>query len=104
MVAPSNKVIGREMSSRPAKFAQGGNTKMFGKQFADPQVPFHTAHDTKGGPGTFAQGGKTKMFGKQEANPASPGISSHGDGSSKGNDTGSGGGRVTKAMKAAYGG
>jgi hypothetical protein len=64
----------KQMSSRGASFAKGGNGKMFGKQNAGTQSPGTTSHKTSGSGGKFAKGGRGKMFGKQSANPRRPGV------------------------------
>lgn len=104
MVAPSNKTMGKEKSSKSATFAVGGKTPMFGRQHADPAEPFVTGHCTAGSGGSFAKGGKGHMFGQQHAAPQAPGVSGHSTGSAAGDSTGSGGGRVTKTLKAKFGG
>ena len=58
-------------SARPEFFAQGGKTKMFGKQHAGPaKAGDSTNGDKSGDGGEWAAGGKTKMFGKGHASPA----------------------------------
>lgn len=66
--------------ANPGFFAQGGKTKMFGRQFADPQTPGTSAQETDSsesskGQQKFAKGGTTKMMGKGHAAPALPGVS-----------------------------
>lgn len=60
------------------KFAEGGDTPMFGAQAAGPQKEATTAHDVSGGaPGpTFAKGGSGKMFDYHPSQPATSGITS----------------------------
>lgn len=63
-------------TERSAKFAEGGDTHMFGHQAAGEQKPGETAHDTSGDGGKFAAGGNTKMFGYSGSMPAKAGITS----------------------------
>jgi hypothetical protein len=70
----------KELSSRGAKFASGGNTRMFSEGSASPQRPAFSGGKGqgkgKGGSGNLARGGKTRMFGYNPAVPAAPGKSS----------------------------
>jgi len=73
-----------------SEFAEGGTTKMFGHQAAEPQhgakgtgssTTGGTAHDTgadqsQGTGAKFAEGGKGKMFGYVPSIPAAAGITS----------------------------
>ena len=55
-------------------FAEGGDTKMFGKQAAGPDKPGNTGKDTSAAPGPkYAAGGSTKMFGFNGSQPAKAG-------------------------------
>jgi len=62
------------------EFAEGGNTKMFGEQEANPRVEGGEAitgkRDVRGPGEKFAEGGKDKMFGFNPAVPAQSGITS----------------------------
>lgn len=73
---PKGKSAGE--GGHAAKFAEGGNTPMFGEQAAGEQKPATTAHDVGGGvPGDkYAQGGSTKMHGYSPSMPAQAGITS----------------------------
>lgn len=64
--------------SHDVKFAEGGDTHMFGEQAAGEQKPGGTAHNVSGGvPGAvFAKGGSNKMFGFEGSKPATAGITS----------------------------
>ena len=78
---PKGKAEGSAVGGKPAKFAEGGDTPMFGMQNADEQKAGGTAHDTgsdqNAGPGDkFAQGGSGKMFGYNPSVPARAGITS----------------------------
>ena len=71
--------VTKEKSEKDVKFADGGDTPMFGPQNASEQKPGGTAHDTtEGGAvgGQFASGGKGKMFGFTGSLPATAGITS----------------------------
>ncbi len=68
----SSKVV----SSKPANFAKGGTTKMFGRQFANPQKPGGSAHDVAQGKQGVKAGGKDPI-GAQHAGPQVPGGSAH---------------------------
>jgi hypothetical protein len=63
-------------TTKSAKFAEGGNSHMFGKQAAGPQTPGVTDTEAKGGaPGAkFAAGGSRKMYGYSPSLPARAGI------------------------------
>ena len=64
-------------TTKSAKFAEGGNTHMFGAQKAGEQAPATTAHDAGAGSGDkFAKGGSGKMFGYSPSAPARAGITS----------------------------
>ncbi len=65
-------------TTKSAKFAEGGNTHMFGAQAAGEQKAGVTEHDASGGaPGDkYACGGKAKMFGYSPSMPARSGITS----------------------------
>lgn len=66
----------KEVSDKKATFAQGGKTKMFGQQGANPQRAGEAGHAAADGVGSkFAQGGKGKMFPFRPAAPAKPGCS-----------------------------
>lgn len=65
----------KNVTSKSASFAKGGNTKMFGKQSAGSQAPGTTAHSASGD-GKFAKGGGKKMFGFRPSGPACPGQTS----------------------------
>lgn len=56
-----------------SKFAQGGSTKMFGKQHAGPKEAGCTAQEKTGDGGKFAAGGSTRMLSKVPANTMTPG-------------------------------
>lgn len=71
--------VSKEKSEKDVKFADGGDTHMFGPQNASEQKPGGTAHNTEqSGPtgGQFAKGGSTKMFGFTGSLPATAGITS----------------------------
>lgn len=53
---------------------QGGSTKMFGQQGANPAKPGAVALSQPGKGAQFAKGGSTKMFGRQYANPRKSGV------------------------------
>ena len=68
---------GKSISTKSGAFAKGGNTKMFGKQFAGPQKPSTTATASKSGSGgKFAKGGGKKMFGFAPAGKSPAGKTS----------------------------
>jgi hypothetical protein len=78
---PKGKAEGNAVGGKPAKFAEGGDTPMFGHQAAEPQKEGVTEHDTGSDQSTgtgdkFAKGGSTKMFGYQGSVPARDGITS----------------------------
>jgi hypothetical protein len=55
-------------------FANGGSTKMFGKQAAGPDKPGNTGKDQTPAPGAkFARGGREKPFAGGFAKPAQGG-------------------------------
>lgn len=66
----------RKESSHSAKFAEGGNTPMFGPQKAGAEKAGVTSHEVSGDGGKFASGGSGKMFGYQGSVPAKPGCTS----------------------------
>lgn len=66
--------MSKVVKSGKGDFAKGGSTKMFGKQSAGPDAPFHTGKKDIGDGGKFAKGGSTKMFGKQSAKAVTPGV------------------------------
>ena len=55
----------KEISSKPAVFAKGGKTKMFGQQHAGPDRPGETSGEKTGTGGRFAKGGGTGKVGNQ---------------------------------------
>lgn len=72
-------------TEKNAKFAEGGNTPMFGKgdrtttapsDAAGSQKPGVTEHDPAGSGSKFASGGTGKMFGYSASEPARAGITS----------------------------
>jgi hypothetical protein len=72
-------------TEKNAKFAEGGNTPMFGhgdrtttapSDAAGSQKPGVTEHDSAGNGGKFAKGGSGKMFGYAASEPAKAGITS----------------------------
>jgi hypothetical protein len=65
-------------TTKSAKFAEGGNGHMFGKQAAGVQKPGVTETDPKGGaPGAkFAVGGSGKMYGYSPSLSQRSGITS----------------------------
>jgi len=63
-------------SAKSAKFAEGGDTHMFGPQKAGKQKPAETAHDVSDGGSKFASGGGGKMFGYTASQTAKAGITS----------------------------
>lgn len=63
----------KKETSHNVTFAKGGNTKMFGQQYAGEQKEGETAHDTSGSGGKYAEGGSTKMFGFSPSLPAKAG-------------------------------
>jgi len=66
-----------EKSNDNAKFAEGGDTPMFGEQQAETQTPAQTSSESDTGPGAkFAKGGSGKMFGYSPSVPAKAGITS----------------------------
>lgn len=73
---PEGKTEGEAPGGKPATFAEGGDTHMFGPQTAGPEKPATTAHDTSGSGGKFAAGGGGKMFGYAASAPAQAGITS----------------------------
>lgn len=63
--------------SHDVKFAEGGDTPMYGKQEANPATPRQTGKNDVRGPGAeFAKGGSNKMFGYAASQPAQSGITS----------------------------
>jgi hypothetical protein len=82
-VAPVNTTskVSRNETSHDTKFAEGGDTHMFGKQEAGSRTSADKGPSTgkpdSSGPGEkFAEGGKGKMFGFQGSLPARDGITS----------------------------
>ena len=82
-VAPVNTTskVSRNETSHNVKFAEGGDTHMFGKQEAGSRTsgdkgPSTGKPDDRGPGEKFAQGGSTKMFGFQGSVPARDGITS----------------------------
>jgi hypothetical protein len=78
---PKGKAEGNAVGGKPAKFAEGGDTPMFGHQNADKQHPGVTEHDTGSDQSTgtgdkFAKGGSGKMFAYSPSVPARDGITS----------------------------
>lgn len=78
---PKGKAEGNAVGGKPAKFAEGGDTPMFGHQNADTQKEGVTEHDngpeqSQGTGDKFAKGGGTKMFGYSPSVPARDGITS----------------------------
>lgn len=67
----------KKETTKNAKFAEGGNTHMFGPQKAGQQASGETAHDAgKYSGDKFACGGSGKMFGFAGSQPAKSGITS----------------------------
>jgi hypothetical protein len=59
------------------EFAEGGDTKMFGKQAAGPDKPGNTGKDPSAAPGPkYAAGGSSKMFGFSPSQPQQAGRTS----------------------------
>ena len=82
-VAPVNTTskVSRNETSHDVKFAEGGDTHMFGKQEAGSRTAADKGPSTgkpdSSGPGEkFAEGGKGKLFGFTGALPARDGITS----------------------------
>jgi hypothetical protein len=63
----------KKETSHNVTFAKGGNTKMFGPQYAGEQKEGESSHDTSGSGGKFAEGGSNKMFGFAGSQPAKAG-------------------------------
>ena len=64
-------------TTKSAKFAEGGNTHMFGEQEAGEAKTGTTGKPDERGPGDkFAKGGSGKMFGYSPSMPARAGITS----------------------------
>lgn len=65
-------------SEKNVKFAEGGDTHMFGPQGANKQDPAKTGHEVSPeGPGPdYAKGGGGKMFGFSPSQTAKAGITS----------------------------
>ena len=77
MVAPNKLSVNttKHEHQSDVEFAEGGSTKMFGKQQAEPQTSGQTASEDDPGPGAkFAKGGSNKMFGFHPSQPATSGI------------------------------
>jgi hypothetical protein len=73
MVAPT-KV---KEAQHNVEFAEGGDTKMFGKQSAGPDKPGNTGKDPTAAPGPkYAAGGSGKMFGFSPSVPQQAGRTS----------------------------
>jgi len=69
------KKVDRNETTHNVKFAEGGDTHMFGEQSAGEQKPGGTAHTESAAPGAdFASGGKGKMFGFRASTPAEAGC------------------------------
>lgn len=100
---PSNKVMGKEKSSQSAAFARGGAGHMFGQQHAGTKDPGTSGHDVTGGSNMFARGGSTHMFPRQHADPSYPGSTGGKPCGPTSHSEGTGGGRVTKTLKAKFG-
>lgn len=67
----------KKETTKSAKFAEGGNGHMFGKQQAGEQKPAVTQTDSGAGSGDkFACGGSGKMHGYSPSMPARAGITS----------------------------
>ena len=64
-------------TTKSAKFAEGGNTHMFGEQEAGKVPSGETGKPDQRGPGDkFAKGGSNKMFGYSPSLPARAGCTS----------------------------
>jgi hypothetical protein len=77
MVAPNKLSVNatKKEAQHDVTFAEGGDTKMFGKQSAETDVPGNTGKTPKAAPGAkFASGGSTKMFGFSPSQPKQPGT------------------------------
>lgn len=73
MVAPTKT----KEAQHDVTFAEGGDTKMFGKQAAGPDKPGNTGKDPTAAPGPkYAAGGSSKMAGYNPSVPARAGITS----------------------------
>jgi hypothetical protein len=71
MVAPTKT----KEAQHNVTFAEGGDTKMFGKQSAGPDKPGNTGKDPTAAPGPkYAAGGSSKMFGFSPSMSAKAGI------------------------------
>jgi hypothetical protein len=69
--------VTRNESSHNVEFAEGGNTKMFGEQQAEPAKAAQTGDPGATGKGAeFAKGGSNKMFGFAGSESAKAGITS----------------------------
>ena len=67
----------KQETEKNVEFAEGGETKMFGPQSAEPDKPGNTGKDPKGAPGAkYAEGGKGRMFGFAGSQPATAGKTS----------------------------
>jgi hypothetical protein len=73
MVAPTKT----KEAQHNVEFAEGGDTKMFGKQAAGPDKPGNTGKDPSAAPGPkYAAGGSNKMFGFSPSQPQQAGRTS----------------------------
>jgi hypothetical protein len=73
MVAPTKT----KEAQHNVEFAEGGDTKMFGKQAAGPDKPGNTGKDPSAAPGPkYAAGGSSKMFGFSPSQPQQAGRTS----------------------------
>lgn len=84
------------ISSSTPKFLDASKGHMIGRQHVGTQTPGQSASMPQGSGGSFIQGGGSAMGVPQKAQPAVAGRS--GRGREDGSSSGSGGGRVTKAM------
>jgi hypothetical protein len=67
----------KKEAQHDVEFAEGGNTKMFGQQSAETDVPGNTGKTPKAAPGAkYASGGSTKMFGFSPSVPQQGGRTS----------------------------
>jgi hypothetical protein len=65
----------KKEAQHDVQFAEGGDTPMFGKQAAGPDVPGNTGKTPTAAPGPkFAAGGSSKMFGFSPSQPKQPGT------------------------------
>lgn len=79
MAAPNKLSVNttKKEAQHNVKFAEGGDTHMFGKQAAGPDKPGNTGKDQSSAPGPkYAAGGSGKMFGFSPSISQQPGRTS----------------------------